>query len=161
AAARSEVRAAGAAPALLHRLRPDVVRLRPDPARVRAARHGVEGEPHLERLRRVRRARRSEGRRRAEGDRARGNVLGGCRAVDPATLCAVGRGALLLTIVCALAAPAAASADDWLPHPADATWTYQWTDSAYNTTPTLEKITVDSVKGSSFTLKWTTSDPDL
>ena len=35
-----------------------------------------------------------------------------------------------------LAAPAAAGG--WLPHAADATWTYQWTDSVYNTTPTNE-----------------------
>ena len=32
----------------------------------------------------------------------------------------------------------------WLPHAADATWTYQWTDSVYNTTPTNEAVTVKS-----------------
>ena len=52
------------------------------------------------------------------------------------------------------AAPAAAS--DWLPHPADATWTYTWTDSVYNTTPTKEKVTVKDTKGAAFTLAWTT-----
>ena len=49
-----------------------------------------------------------------------------------------------------------ASADDWLPHPSDATWTYSWTDSVYNTTPTQEAVTVQSTKGSNFTLAWTT-----
>jgi hypothetical protein len=62
----------------------------------------------------------------------------------------------------AIAAPA--SADDWLPHPADATWTYSWTDSVYDTTPTSEKVTVKETKGVSFQLAWTTvdqgNDPD-
>ena len=31
----------------------------------------------------------------------------------------------------------------WLPHPADATWTYEWSDSVYNATPTKEKVTDD------------------
>ena len=52
-------------------------------------------------------------------------------------------------------APAAA-ADDWLPHPAGATWTYEWTDSVYNTTPTKEKVTVKEQAGPAFTLEWTT-----
>ena len=51
-----------------------------------------------------------------------------------------------------------ASAGGWLPHPADATWTYQWSDSAYAATPTTEKVTVKSAAGSSFTLAWTTAD---
>jgi len=50
---------------------------------------------------------------------------------------------LLIGIVCGVAvlicAPIA-SADNWLPHPADATWTYEWTDSVYNTTPTRRKV---------------------
>ena len=54
------------------------------------------------------------------------------------------------------ASPAAAS--DWLPHPADATWTYSWTDSVYNTTPTTEAVTVKDTKGAAFTLAWTTQD---
>jgi hypothetical protein len=49
-----------------------------------------------------------------------------------------------------------AYADGWLPHASDATWTYQWTDSAYNTTPTNEIVTVKSASGGSFTLAWTT-----
>ena len=49
-----------------------------------------------------------------------------------------------------------ATADDWLPHPSDATWTYQWTDSVYNTAPTKEGVTVKENKGTSFVLAWTT-----
>ena len=68
-----------------------------------------------------------------------------------------------LTIGCAaaavaLAAASAAGATDWLPHASDATWTYQWTDSKYNTTPTNEKVTVKDVTGDAFTLAWTTQD---
>jgi hypothetical protein len=51
-----------------------------------------------------------------------------------------------------------ARAGSWLPHPADATWTYQWQDSAYNATPTNELVTVKSTAGASFTLAWTTKD---
>jgi hypothetical protein len=58
----------------------------------------------------------------------------------------------LAVLVCA---PIAA-ADNWLPHPAGATWTYEWTDSVYNTTPTKEKVTVKDQKGDQFTLSWTT-----
>ncbi len=54
----------------------------------------------------------------------------------------------------------AAAADDWLPHPTDATWTYTWTDSVYNTTPTKEKVTVKDTKGTAFTLAWTTEGQD-
>jgi len=53
-------------------------------------------------------------------------------------------------------APSALAVDNWLPHPTDATWTYQWTDSTYATTPTAEKVTVKSSKGNSFVLAWTT-----
>jgi hypothetical protein len=58
----------------------------------------------------------------------------------------------------ALAVASPAAADGWLPHPADATWTYQWTDSVYNTTPTTEKVTVDKTTGSTFQLAWTTAN---
>jgi hypothetical protein len=63
----------------------------------------------------------------------------------------------LLALVLFAAAPAA-FADDWLPHPDDATWTYEWSDTAYNPVPTREKVTVDKKKpnGSTFTLDWTT-----
>jgi hypothetical protein len=67
---------------------------------------------------------------------------------------------VLLAVVAATAAvffAAPASAGGWLPHSADATWTYQWTDSTYNTVPTNEIVTVDSKSaGTSFTLDWTT-----
>ncbi|MGH3004251.1 MAG: hypothetical protein ACRDM1_16565 [Gaiellaceae bacterium] len=64
---------------------------------------------------------------------------------------------LLAAAVAALLCCANASADDrWLPHGADATWTYQWSDTVYAATPTLEKVTVKSSKGSSFVLGWTT-----
>jgi hypothetical protein len=71
----------------------------------------------------------------------------------------VGVGAILAALL--LAAPA--QADGWLPHASDATWTYQWTDSAYNPTPTNEIVTVKSTAGNSFTLAWTTegaNNPD-
>ena len=71
----------------------------------------------------------------------------------------VGVGALLVALL--LAVPA--QADGWLPHSSDATWTYQWTDSVYNTTPTNEIVTVKNSAGNSFTLAWTTdgaNNPD-
>lgn len=57
-----------------------------------------------------------------------------------------------------LAFAAPAGAEGWLPHAEDATWTYEWTDSVYNTTPTKEKVTVKEQKGRSFVLAWTTVD---
>ena len=54
----------------------------------------------------------------------------------------------------------AASASGWYPHPADATWSYQWTDSTYATVPTTEKVTVSSQKGDGFVLAWTTEGLD-
>jgi hypothetical protein len=65
---------------------------------------------------------------------------------------------LLIAAVAALAAASPAAAAEWLPHPADATWTYEWTDTVYNTTPTKEKVTVKEQKGAQFTLAWTTVD---
>jgi hypothetical protein len=59
-------------------------------------------------------------------------------------------------VAAVFASPSAAA--DWLPHAADATWTYQWTDSTYNASPTNEKVTVKSAAGNSFTLAWTTKD---
>ena len=54
---------------------------------------------------------------------------------------------LIAACIALLVATSSATADDWLPHPDDATWTYTWTDSVYNTTPTKEKVTVDKTKG--------------
>jgi hypothetical protein len=67
-------------------------------------------------------------------------------------------GVIVTALVFALVGASPALADDWLPHNADASWTYQWTDSAYNTTPTNEKVTVKSTAGNAFTLGWTTVD---
>src|SRR5205823_5838927 len=69
------------------------------------------------------------------------------------------RGRVVLSaLVAALALAAPAAADGWLPHDKDATWTYEWTDSVYNPTPTKEKVTVKDQKGGAFTLAWTTAD---
>lgn len=65
---------------------------------------------------------------------------------------------LVAAAIAALLSAAPAAASDWLPHPADATWTYQWTDSVYNTTPTKEKVTVKDQKAGTYTLAWTTAD---
>ena len=64
--------------------------------------------------------------------------------------------ALLVAAVAALSSAPAALADEWLPHAKDATWTYEWTDTVYNTTPTKEKVTVKEQSGPAFTLAWTT-----
>ena len=64
--------------------------------------------------------------------------------------------ALLAAAAAALCAAVPAGAGGWLPHAADATWTYEWTDSAYNAVPTDEKVTVKSASGASFVLAWTT-----
>ena len=68
----------------------------------------------------------------------------------------VKRGVIAAVLLCALTAAPSALADSWLPHGADATWTYSWVDSQYNTTPTSEQVSVKSTKGNSFTLGWTT-----
>ncbi len=57
-----------------------------------------------------------------------------------------------------LALAPAAHADDWLPHPDNATWTYSFSDSVYSPTPTTEKVTVKSQSGKSFTLAWAAQD---
>ncbi len=66
------------------------------------------------------------------------------------------RGGFIVAIVVMLVAASPAAAAGWLPHDSDATWTYQWTDTAYNTSPTSEKISVKSTAGASFVLAWTT-----
>ena len=70
----------------------------------------------------------------------------------------MGGRAFVVAAVAALVVSPSAVAGDWLPHPKDATWTYEWTDSVYNTTPTKEKVTVSEQSGASFTLAWTTAD---
>lgn len=61
-----------------------------------------------------------------------------------------------VAVMAALVFAPSALADDWLPHPPEATWTYEWTDSVYSTTPTKEKVTVRETSGPLFTLTWTT-----
>lgn len=65
---------------------------------------------------------------------------------------------LLVALVAALAAASPAAAGEWFPHPDGATWQYEWTDSAYQTTPTLEKVSVRENKAGAFTLEWTTEE---
>jgi hypothetical protein len=65
------------------------------------------------------------------------------------------RGLLAAVAVVLVCAPSAL-ADEWLPHPADATWTYSWSDTKYLPAPITEKVTVGAQKGASFTLHWTT-----
>jgi hypothetical protein len=64
----------------------------------------------------------------------------------------------LAAVVLALMLVGRAQADDWWPHPSDANWVYQWTDSVYNQSPTKEKMTVKDQSGKNFTLSWTTKD---
>jgi hypothetical protein len=68
----------------------------------------------------------------------------------------VRRAVITLTVLAALALAPTALADDWLPHAADATWTYEWTDSVFSSTPTKEKVTVKEQAGKTFVLAWTT-----
>jgi mono/diheme cytochrome c family protein len=55
------------------------------------------------------------------------------------------------------AATPAGTGGSWYPHPADATWAYQWSDTVYAPTPTTELVTVASSSGSTFQLAWTTA----
>jgi hypothetical protein len=59
-----------------------------------------------------------------------------------------------------LPAAAPAAGGGWFPHATDATWTYQWSDSAYSTAPTNEIVTVASSDASfpcaAAVLAWTT-----
>jgi hypothetical protein len=75
-----------------------------------------------------------------------------------------GRRGLVLGVCCSvLALTSTASADvltdptdQWLPSPAGATWTYEWSDASYAPTPTRESYSVASNSGSAFRLQWTT-----
>jgi hypothetical protein len=62
-----------------------------------------------------------------------------------------------LVAAAALFLAPSAAADDWLPHPAHASWTYSWKDSEFSPTPTKEKVTVKSQSAQSFILAWTTT----
>lgn len=62
--------------------------------------------------------------------------------------------AIALGVVALLANAAPAAADAWLPHPAGAQWQYDWSDSTYNPSGTIENVVVQQQKGDSFTLAW-------
>ena len=80
-------------------------------------------------------------------------------ASDPrATLVEVGVFVRAAVVLAAVAAPAPAfAAPAWFPHPPDATWTFEWADSVYATTPTEERVTVKEQQATSFRLEWTSS----
>jgi hypothetical protein len=61
-------------------------------------------------------------------------------------------------VLALVGAPSALADDSWLPHPKDAEWTYQWTDTVYSGAPAKEKVTVKSQAGRTFTLAWSTLD---
>jgi hypothetical protein len=64
----------------------------------------------------------------------------------------------LCALLALVGAPTAAAAESWLPHAADAEWTYEWKDSVYSGAPAKEKVTVKSQAGRTFTLAWSTLD---
>jgi hypothetical protein len=63
-------------------------------------------------------------------------ALGRLRIMFLRTVC-------LFVVACGVAAPAA-RADDWFPHPANARWTYVWSDGDYNPQGTIETVNVTS-----------------
>jgi hypothetical protein len=60
----------------------------------------------------------------------------------------------LLAVMMGIALAAGAQADAWLPHPAQARWQYQWSDTQYNPHGTIENVDVQQQQGVSFTLAW-------
>jgi hypothetical protein len=52
--------------------------------------------------------------------------------------------ALCLSVLAGGIAASPALADAWFPHPANATWTYHWTDTNYNPNGTTDTVTVDT-----------------
>jgi hypothetical protein len=61
---------------------------------------------------------------------------------------------VVLGAAISLGLSASAAADDWLPHPANAQWQYDWTDSTYNPSGTVENVIVQQQSGDTFTLAW-------
>src|ERR1700749_1933921 len=72
-----------------------------------------------------------------------------------------------LVIACTVATltTGLAAADEWFPHPAGATWTYNWSDTQFNPSGTTEAVTVSSqnaANGCGWNLAWTgTTDVPL
>jgi hypothetical protein len=67
-------------------------------------------------------------------------------------------GALVAVWFAAAAAAGPAVADEWFPHPSNAAWTYTWSDTEYNPSGTVEKVTVasqDASNGCGWNLAWT------
>jgi hypothetical protein len=62
--------------------------------------------------------------------------------------------ALLLGATCLMIFSPSAFADEWLPHPANAQWQYDWTDSTYDPSGTIENVVVSQQAGAGFTLSW-------
>lgn len=65
---------------------------------------------------------------------------------------------LAVIAACLFASVAPATADDFFPHPANATWQYQWKDTTYNPSGTVENVIVQQQSGASFTLAWADSN---
>jgi hypothetical protein len=63
---------------------------------------------------------------------------------------------VIVAFVSALAAAPPATAGGWLPNDVGSEWTYEWTDSVYNPTPTREKVGVREQNANAFLLEWTT-----
>lgn len=63
-----------------------------------------------------------------------------------------------------LGAPACANADNWYPHPASAQWQYEWTDTTYNPSGTVENVTVadeTDPSGCGWSLQWSAPSASL
>ena len=61
---------------------------------------------------------------------------------------------ILVAMTGALVIAGPAAADDWLPHPDNAQWQYEWSDSQYNPQGTVENVGVEANQGNGFTLAW-------
>jgi hypothetical protein len=64
-------------------------------------------------------------------------------------------------VACLLGTAGPALADPWFPHPANAQWQYEWSDSTYNPSGTVEDVTVKSENdpsGCGWSLQWSAPD---
>ena len=65
---------------------------------------------------------------------------------------------VIIAACLAVLSAAPAMADEWFPHPDNATWTYNWSDTEYNPSGTTESVTVASqnaANGCGWNLQWT------